>query len=81
MVHDVSRPHATPALRDDEPDAVGAASCPACHTGTTVTQSALDAGAAWRCVRCGQQWNAVRLTAVTAYAAWVADRERTGSTR
>lgn len=74
MVPDTSRPHALATLLDDEPDVLRAASCPLCHTGAGLTQSALDAGGSWRCVRCGQHWDGVRLAAVAAYAAWVADR-------
>ena len=75
MVHRLSRPPATVALLDDEPDVVPPATCPMCHTRVSLTQSALEAGGAWRCVRCGQHWDAARLTAVAAYAAWVVDRD------
>ena len=77
MAHDLSPPLAAPGLLD----AIGPATCPACHTGTSMTQNTLDAGGAWRCVRCGQQWDAGRLAAVAAYAAWVVDRERPDGTR
>ena len=76
MVHRLSRPSATVALIDDEPDVVQPATCPMCHTRVPLTQSALEAGGAWRCVRCGQHWDAARLTAVAAYAAWVVERDR-----
>lgn len=76
MTHSVSRPQATTALLDDEPDVLRSVTCPMCHTGASLTQAALDAGAAWRCGRCGQQWDAPRLKTVAAYATWVADRER-----
>jgi hypothetical protein len=76
MVHRLSRPPATVALLDDEPDAVRSVTCPMCHAGASLTQHALDAGGAWRCVRCGQHWDADRLKAVAAYAVWVADRDR-----
>ena len=36
---------------------------------------AVQAGDDWRCLRCGQRWDAARLEAVTAYAAWVAAHE------
>ena len=75
MVNSLSRPHTAAAL-DDEPDVVPPAACPMCHTRTSLNQSALDAGGAWRCVRCGQQWDAARLATVAAYAAWVVERER-----
>ena len=48
--------------------------CPLCHTPTSLPQSALDTGADWRCVTCGQRWDATRLSTVAAYAAWVVDR-------
>ena len=47
--------------------------CPLCQT--TAGLAAPDAGAAWLCARCGQRWTADRLASVTAYAAWVAERE------
>jgi hypothetical protein len=75
MVHHLLRPHPSVALLDDEPDVVRSVTCPMCHAGASLTQSALEAGAAWRCVRCGQHWDADRLTAVAAYAV-VADRDR-----
>ena len=64
------------ALLDDEPDVVRPATCPMCHTRASLTQSALDAGGAWRCVRCGQHWDAARLAAGAGYAAWVVQRDR-----
>jgi predicted Zn finger-like uncharacterized protein len=76
MVQRLSRPPATVALLDNEPDVVRPATCPMCHTRVSLTQSALEAGGAWRCVRCGQRWDAARLTAVAAYAAWVVERDR-----
>lgn len=66
----------TATLLDDEPDIIGSATCPLCHTSATLTQSALEAGGDWRCVRCGQHWNARRLATVTAYTAWADDHER-----
>lgn len=78
MVQSLSRPPATIALLDDEPGVVGPAACPMCHTRAPLTQPALDAGDAWRCGRCGQHWDAARLAAVAAYAAWVVDRDREG---
>lgn len=74
MVNSLSRPHTTAAL-DDEPDVVRPVTCPMCHTGASLTQSALDAGDAWRCVRCGQHWDAARLAAVAGYAAWVVEHD------
>jgi len=63
----------TAALLDDQPDVLRPGECPMCHT---LTQSARDTGGAWRCVRCGQSWNAERLATVAGYAVWVAERDR-----
>jgi len=39
--------------------------CKLCHTvEQQVTQAGLDAGDSWRCHRCGQMWDAVRILAV-----------------
>ena len=76
MAHRTSRSPATIVLLDDEPDVVPPATCPMCHTRVCLTESALEAGGAWRCVRCGQHWDAARLTTVAAYAAWVVERDR-----
>jgi Zn ribbon nucleic-acid-binding protein len=65
-------------LLDDDQNILGFATCPMCHTSATLSQSALEAGGDWRCVRCGQHWDAVRLEAVAAYAAWSADHDRVG---
>ena len=69
-------PHAlaTAALLDDEQGIARHAVCPMCHTSATVTQSAIEAGGDWRCVRCGQHWDARRLATVAAYAEWARDR-------
>lgn len=72
----IARPHTTAALVDDEPDVVRHATCPMCHTDASLTQSALDAGGAWLCVRCGQRWDAGKLEAVAGYAVWVAEHAR-----
>jgi hypothetical protein len=47
-----------------------------CHKSATVSQSALAGGGDWRCVRCGQYWDAARLTTVAAYAAWTLSHDR-----
>jgi predicted Zn finger-like uncharacterized protein len=62
---------------DGERDLRSAAMCPMCHTSASVAQSTIEAGGEWRCVRCGQHWDAARLATVAAYAGWVGDRERT----
>jgi ribosomal protein L37AE/L43A len=76
-----SQPHVTAALLDDEQDVLRCATCPMCHTQASLTRSALEAGGDWRCVRCGQTWDAARLAAVTAYAAWIVDRDGVGRRR
>ncbi len=78
MARSSSQPHVTAALLDDERAAVRPVTCPMCHTPASLTQRAIDAGAGWRCVRCGQRWDAARLSAVAAYAAWVVERAAAG---
>jgi ribosomal protein L37AE/L43A len=78
MAPGFSRPHATAVLLDDEQDILRSATCPMCHTSATLSQSALEVGDDWRCVRCGQHWDAARLAAVAAYAAWTVDHDRAG---
>ena len=68
----------TAVLLDDEPDILRSATCPMCHTSATLSLSALEAGGDWRCIRCGQRWDAARLAAVAAYAAWSIDHDRAG---
>ena len=68
----------TAVLQDDKQNIVGYPMCPMCHTSARVTHSAIDAGGEWRCVRCGQHWDAGRLAAVAGYAQWAGDRERVG---
>jgi len=72
-----SQPQVTAAVLDDEQYAPLFPTCPLCHTPTSLTQNAIDAGADWRCVTCGQRWDATRLSAVAAYAAWVVERALT----
>lgn len=76
MTFSSSRPHATAVLLDDDQDSIRFASCPMCHMSAPLSQSALEAGGHWRCVRCGQHWNAARLAAVAAYAEWTVDHDR-----
>ena len=77
MASSFSPPHATAVLLDDQ-DILRSTTCPMCHTPATLSQSALEAGGDWRCVRCGQQWDAARLATVAAYAAWAVDHDRVG---
>jgi uncharacterized Zn finger protein len=78
MAHSSSRPYTTAVLPDDAQDVLRYAACPMCHTPSSVTQNAIEAGGDWRCVRCGQHWDATRLAAVATYAACVADFDRVG---
>jgi transcription elongation factor Elf1 len=74
MVPNTSRPLMSP-LADVVPDLSGSATCPSCHTAdSSVTNLAVSGGADWHCARCGQRWDALRLTTVAAYAAWLAER-------
>ena len=79
MASNSSRRHATAVLLDDEQDLLQSATCPLCNTSATLTQSAIEAGGAWRCVRCGQYWDAARLATVALYAAWTAEHDRVGT--
>jgi hypothetical protein len=66
----------TAVLPDDEPAILRSATCPLCHTSATLPLSAFEASGEWRCVRCGQHWDARRLATVAAYAAWTVDHDR-----
>ena len=76
MAHTSSPPHTAASLLDTEPDVLRSATCPMCHASTAMTQKGIEAGGEWRCARCGQHWDAARLAAVAAYAAWIVDRDR-----
>ena len=76
MPHSSSRPHTTAALLDVDADVLPYVACPMCHTPSSVTQDAIEAGGAWRCARCGQHWDGVRLSRVAAYATWAVDHDR-----
>jgi ribosomal protein L37AE/L43A len=78
MTPSSSRPDAIAVLLDDDQDIFQFATCPMCHTSASLSQTALEAGGAWRCVRCGQHWDATRLAAVAAYASWSVDHDRVG---
>ncbi len=74
MVSPIERTAAVGAL-DSHADLAALATCPSCHTQhTSLSNGAVAAGAGWRCGRCGQQWDARRLSTTEAYAAWVAAR-------
>lgn len=60
----------------------GPATCPSCHAADlTMTDSAVAAGADWRCRRCGQLWDVRRLAAVDAYAGWLSERAASAADR
>jgi hypothetical protein len=46
------------------------------HIRDSGPERAIEAGGDWRGVRCGQHWDAARLAAVAAYAAWTVDDDR-----
>ena len=74
-----SLPQTAAALADADQAVSRYAMCPLCGTAhPSLTQSALEAGGEWRCARCGQHWDAARLVAVAAYAAWVVERDDVG---
>ena len=85
MVNRLLDPDAATPLLDVEPVVQRDATCPLCHTtDVSLSDGALAAGGVWRCTRCGQRWDARRLAAVAAYAAWTRQRgiatERTQGT-
>lgn len=76
MIRNPSLPLVATALLEPEPDVSRGATCPLCHTtDASLTADALKTGGNWRCVRCGQRWDAARLATVAAYTAWVAERD------
>lgn len=75
MASSLSRTPAAAVLLDDDQDLLRPAICPMCHTSATLPQGALEAGGDWECARCGQHWDAGRLAAVAAYAAWMSDHD------
>jgi len=51
--------------------------CPYCHTAfPLMSGGASEAPGDWRCLRCGQRWDAGRLATVAAYASWALEREK-----
>lgn len=58
-----------------EATAMAAVICPLCHTvAPATTGEALAAKGEWRCPQCTQNWTAVRLATVAAYADYCAKR-------
>jgi hypothetical protein len=77
MTDTLSSPRLTRTLPATPPDTTRLATCLLCHTShASLTEEDVQAGADWRCLRCGQRWDAARLAAVVAYAAWAAEHER-----
>lgn len=53
--------------------------CPLCKTMSTGLGNAeLAGGGAWRCLTCGQHWDAYRLETVAAYVLWAKDHRWLG---
>jgi hypothetical protein len=76
MVRSFPESQAAPALREVEPVVRRQATCLLCHTPElSLSNDALAAGGKWRCRRCGQQWDARRLSTAAAYAAWARERD------
>jgi ribosomal protein L37AE/L43A len=75
MTHSSPQPQPAAARPDNTLDLSQGASCPMCHTPTATTRREVQAGSAWRCVRCGQHWDATRLAAVAAYSVWKSERD------
>jgi ribosomal protein L37AE/L43A len=76
MAPNSARQRPTAVLLDDESDLRRSPTCPLCQTSTTLIERATDDAGDWRCVRCGQHWDAARLAAVAAYAAWTVGHDR-----
>lgn len=52
--------------------------CPFCHTARAqMSTGAGEAPGDWRCVTCGQRWDASRLATVAAYASWALEHDKT----
>lgn len=63
------------ATRDVKP------TCPLCHTSSvTMTTAALLEGAYWRCTRCGQMWDALRLRTAATYSRHAEQRRNPNAT-
>ena len=58
-----------------EATSMAAVICPLCHTvAPAITGESLAANGEWRCPQCHQNWTAIRLATVAAYAAYCAKR-------
>jgi hypothetical protein len=58
-----------------ESDASVLATCPYCHTAFPLMSEGTRE-ADWRCIRCGQRWDAGRLATVAAYASWALEHDK-----
>ena len=77
MIQSPASPPLTGAPSETPSDLLRLSTCPLCHAPhAALTPDAIAAGDSWRCVRCGQQWDARRLDSVAAYAAWVTAHDR-----
>jgi hypothetical protein len=74
MVHAVSPPP-PPLPLPEEPLVARRVTCPLCHMASSLTEGELGAGGYWRCARCGQDWDAARVAAFHACAAWAMEHE------
>jgi tRNA(Ile2) C34 agmatinyltransferase TiaS len=59
-----------------ESDGPPQTTCPYCHTAFALMSGGARAAGDWRCLRCGQRWDARRLATVAAYASWALDHEK-----
>jgi transposase-like protein len=74
MIRSFSRRQTATAVLEVDSVVPPDATCPLCHTTElSLSGGALAAGGEWRCVRCGQRWDARRLETVAAYAGLAAD--------
>ena len=72
-----SSPQRATALALVKPDPAGQAhaTCPLCQTThVSLSSDAPAADGGWRCVRCGEWWDARRLGTVAAYVDWTLER-------
>jgi len=63
-------------LANKETTTLRQVTCPLCHTPSTLTPAAVEAGGEWQCARCGQQWDTARLAALANYALWLVENKR-----
>ena len=66
----------TPVPVTLEAVALRSVTCPLCHTPSSLTHAAVEAGGEWQCIRCGQHWDTTRLAALANYALWLVEHDR-----